>query len=260
MNSVDARQTSFRRVRLSLDQGGGGDKIKSGQHREPAVYGSTIMNARGKVRFWVAVMGIAWLLAVCGAAQDSQVLTPDADATKKIQTASSNLIQSANFEVSAPVQSQPSTTQPANAVQEILKMVDAGVSKDVIKTYIENTRFDLIPTAGDIITLKQHSVPDELTTALLKRSAQIQAQRAQTSPRLAVPADLGYGQLDPESYDYFQYYYLYPRTLAYTYERLGGYYAPGFPGYYFSLNQPCPAGYGYSRPFATPGAGFHLHR
>ena len=56
-----------------------------------------------------------------------------------------------------------------------------------------------------------------------------------------------YGALDPDSYHYFWYYHLYPRTLAAANQRLGNYGAPY--GYGFGYNGPFyPAPYGYFRP------------
>jgi len=55
--------------------------------------------------------------------------------------------------------------------------------------------------------------------------------------------------LDPESYDYFQYYYLYPRTLASVNERIYSSYpwVAGYPGYAYGYG--APWGFG-GRPLA----------
>jgi hypothetical protein len=133
-------------------------------------------------------------------------------------------------------------------VNEVMQMIQAGVSTEVIKAYIESSSIPYKLTATDIITLKNRGVPDELTTAMLKRGAAPAAQVVQ-SPALnpAPPADAGgpryYGGLDPEGYDYFQYYYLYPRTLAAANQRL---FAP-YPSY--STFGSYPYGYFGSLPF-----------
>lgn len=119
-------------------------------------------------------------------------------------------------------------------------MLDAGVSKEVVKTYVESAPHRSQPTPSDMIVLKESGVPDEITVALLKRSAELAQQQLQRSqPQAGAIADSqrqsnpGYrGYLDPESYEYFQYYYLYPRTLAHAYNRLGYYGSPYYPGYY----------------------------
>jgi hypothetical protein len=120
-------------------------------------------------------------------------------------------------------------------VDDVFQMIQASVSTEVIKTYIENspTRYSLTP--GEIVALKKQGVPDELTSAMLKRGAMLAAQSARQSQAgtLVLPPPGGirpYGGLDPESYDYFQYYYLYPRTLAAANQRFFTPY-PGMQGF-----------------------------
>jgi hypothetical protein len=143
-------------------------------------------------------------------------------------------------------ESNPGGTAKYSAgVDETLKMVQAGVSTDVIKTYIENSPVAYSLSAADVIALKEHAVPDELTTALMKRGAtiRVEVQRSRTLNATA-PAysrsNRRYSTLDPESYDYFQYYYLYPRTLAAANQSFysSGARSPGF----------APSGYGYYGP------------
>jgi hypothetical protein len=152
-------------------------------------------------------------------------------------------------------QVKPSTVKLSTGVGEILKMSKAGVSQGVIKTYIENSTIAYTLNADDIIALKEHGVSDELTTAMVKRGSTLRTQMDQASNVPAIPSvslrSRRGGAFDPESYDYFQYYYLYPRTLAAANQRLysysGSFY--DFPGY----------GYGYSGPMtfrAAPGYPF----
>jgi hypothetical protein len=104
-------------------------------------------------------------------------------------------------------------------------------SSEVIKSYIEYSATPYQPTGPDIISLKAHNVSDEIVTLLLKRGAQVRAAIAQArSDALAraLSARKGPSGLDPESYDYFRYYYLQPRALASAYERLFPYYNPSF--------------------------------
>src|SRR5262249_6702125 len=121
----------------------------------------------------------------------------------------------------------------------ILKMVKAGVSTEVIKAYIESSPIAYRLTATEIMALKEEAVPDELTTAMLKRGAALRTQASQ-----AKNPDAGgnrrYYALDPEGYDYFQYYYLYPRTLAAANQRL---FSTGAP-----FSGAAPYGYGYYGP------------
>ncbi len=145
-----------------------------------------------------------------------------------------------------PASNASGTATTSTGVDEILKMMRAGVSAEVIKAYIEHSSTPYNLHATDIIALKEHGVPDDVTTALVKRSAALKMQAAAsmsngntvrsangaTSPR--------YGRLDPESHDYFYYYYLYPRTLAAANQRLYSL-NPAFSGYPHY-------GYGYYGP------------
>jgi hypothetical protein len=130
-------------------------------------------------------------------------------------------------------------------VDEILKMVQAGVSAEVIKIYIENSPIAYSLSAADVIALKEHAVPDDLTTAMMKRGATLKTQARQAVVLNATPPayprnNRRYQRLDPESYDYFQYYYLYPRTLAAANQR--------FYSSETSFPRFAPYGYGFYRP------------
>ncbi|MCX6929305.1 MAG: hypothetical protein NT154_39705 [Verrucomicrobia bacterium] len=96
-------------------------------------------------------------------------------------------------------------------VDEVLRMVKAGVGAEVVKTYIDNSPIVYSLSADDIIALKQNAVPDDLTTAMVKRGAELGAQVRQFNNRNAMPpaysgSNRQYQTLDPESYDYFHYY------------------------------------------------------
>jgi hypothetical protein len=137
-------------------------------------------------------------------------------------------------------------------VEAILRMVRAGVSKDVVKTYIENSR-PLVVTPDEVIALKEQSVPDEITTALLKRGAAAQASVASSGggerdlqDRPAAPRV----RMDPESYEFWWYHYAYPRTLAFAYERL----YPHYPVSPFLSPWPM-ASYSYAWPSMDVASG-----
>jgi hypothetical protein len=136
----------------------------------------------------------------------------------------------------------PAAAPAPNAVQDILKMMDAGVSKDVLIAYIENSPA-APPTVEDIIALKKHLVPDDVTTALVKRSAKVSTPPTAikvtgASAASARPGPVGYNRLDPEGYDFWWYHYAYPRTLQSANERLYPY-SPLYPG---PLYHPIPYG------------------
>jgi len=142
-----------------------------------------------------------------------------------------------------------STPHFSPGVREVLRMVQSGVSAGVIETYIGQSTNAICLSAADLVALKEKSIPDEITIALLKRGAELAAHpQSQGKARVEIPVRLAQepGQQvypDPESYAYFQYYYLYPRTLASVNERLLSSYYWGFPGASF---------YGGAR-------GFHPH-
>jgi hypothetical protein len=135
-------------------------------------------------------------------------------------------------------------------INDILKMVQAGISKEVLKSYIDNAPIAYHLTAADIIALKEHSVPDDLTMALVKRGAELRAHANPTPNRNSrSPAYSSSQHFDPEGYDYFSYYYLYPRTLAsanqrlYSSSALFSDFSPYFYGYYQPLPfRPLPPG------------------
>ena len=164
------------------------------------------------------------------------------------------LAQEANVQTTATL---PGTTNPAlvtnrpparplsPGVNEILKMADAGVSAEVIRTYVECSPIPYQPTDVDIIVLKKHNVADEVVTLMLKRGAQVRAAIAQARNNafaMALSArKMASGGLDPDSYEYFQHYYLQPRALASAYERLAPYYPYSPYPYGYAPGQP-PSG------------------
>jgi len=132
-------------------------------------------------------------------------------------------------------------------------MLDAKVSKQVIQSFIESVQTPSISGAADVIALKEHGADYKLITALLRRSAEARAQPQSGRPPAAnAPASVGtapgvpaMSAPDPDSYEFFQNYYLYPRTLGSMNERLGyvtvpyGYYAMPVRPYRWSA-QPYP--------------------
>ena len=174
--------------------------------------------------------GIAMsLLVICGGrAQGSagSSTTPAPTPSREEQAASAKTDTAPSTSADPAGELQPGASlHYSPGVDEVLQMLHAGVSTDIIKTYIENspTRYRLTPV--EIIAFKKQGVPDELVSAMLKRGAALAAQANQQAQRpvVVVPnsgANRAYGGLDPESYEYFQYYYLYPRTLAAANQRL----------------------------------------
>jgi hypothetical protein len=146
------------------------------------------------------------------------------------------------------------TNQPAPAalptgVSEIIRLADAGISTEIIRTYIECSSTAFQPTDADIIALKQHHVADDVITLLMKRGAQVRVVAAQARNDAAIDAistsRMASGGFDPESYDYFQYYYLQPRAQASVNQRLSPFSYPSFSHAYGY-----PSVHGFGPPFA----------
>src|ERR1017187_9552530 len=136
-------------------------------------------------------------------------------------------------------------------VADIVKLVEAKVDPEVIKTYVTSSRTAYNPSATEIIALKDRGVAPEILTAMLQRGAEVRAQSmraAQAAPNAAVP-QISPGAVNPYApapgYDYSaqpvypnypNYTYSYP---AYSYDYPS--YAYGYPVY----------GFGYSWPFCS---------
>jgi hypothetical protein len=183
---------------------------------------------RGAIIWTALALGCALSFQVVSA-QESSVATA---ATNVSSTAVSNTKTGA---VATTVEKVPGEVQAgavlSPAVQDILKMSDAGVSAGIIVSFIQNTRISYVATAPDLIELKRHNVPDEVTSALMQRGAEIEAQTAKIKQVAVTPTvvrQLSRGTYaDPESYDFWYKHYAYPRALSYSYRNLG----PGPGGY-----------------------------
>jgi hypothetical protein len=206
------------------------------------------MNLRSSSGFAIGAL-LGTLLLWSSPAQDARVGSTSPAASTTTSTTSRQgdsekpAVAQANQEGEKSQSPAGETGKHSAGVDEILQIVQGGVSTEVIKDFIENSRVPYNLSADDIIALKSHSVPDELTRAMIKRGATLMpASRAGKAPAYsgsrARPAPL-----DPDSYDYFQYYYLYPRTLAAANQRLYSSYPYSSFGY-----SPYSYGYGYYGP------------
>jgi hypothetical protein len=177
-------------------------------------------------------------------AQETNSAAPSADAPQAIRsiTVAASAAEPSGKQSAA---EKPSVATNSPGIAEILKMAEAGVSKDVMKTYVEHSSIAYDPSPEELIALKERLVADEIVTALLKRGAEVKAQTSPANRPVAAPAivrDLSTGgYLDPDSYDFWWYHYAYPRALSYSYRTLYPY-------------QLWP-GYNYYEPFA--GAPFY---
>jgi len=64
----------------------------------------------------------------------------------------------------------------AFGVSEVVKMYQGGINKDVLVGYIENTVLPFHLNADGIIYLKQLGMPQEVTSALIRRDGELQKQ------------------------------------------------------------------------------------
>jgi hypothetical protein len=142
-------------------------------------------------------------------------------------------------------------------------MLQAGVSKDVIKAYIATADTVSHLSAADIVSLKEHGLPDDLTMALMKRWEELtatanQAAQAKTVPGMGGTTNLDAlvaalegsqhdgGNLNPEGYDYFRHYYLDPRAIASANREIYS----SYPPWAFA---PYSWGWGYRSSSFAPG-------
>ena len=91
-------------------------------------------------------------------------------------------------------------------VADIVKMVDAKVDPEVIKTYIQHSPTAYNPSATEIIALKDHGVGPEILTAMLQHGAEVRAQamRAASAAANAPAPQAASGAVNPyaPAYDY----------------------------------------------------------
>ena len=172
-------------------------------------------------------------------------------------TAEGKLVSAA----SAGAQSTNGVNKYSAGIADVLKMVDAGVSKDVIKTYIENSPVAYRPSADEIIALHERGVSGEIITALLHRGAEVRAklaqamQASQSPPVRSAPQATGsyapaanYAPAPQLVYQDYSYAYSYP-AYSYvdypSYSYVSPYFYSSFGYYpYFSYRN-CHPYYGY---------------
>ena len=130
-------------------------------------------------------------------------------------------------------------------VADILKMVDAKVDPEVIKTYINNSPTAYNPSATEIIALKDRGVGSEILTAMMQHGAEVRAQSMRAAQAAGNPAAPGAANPYAPAYNnspqpgYSPYSSTYP-SASYVYPN----YAYDYPGYYYGGYN-----YGYSWPW-----------
>jgi hypothetical protein len=228
----------------------------------------------------VALTGVTLLLS---ARQQNEIATESVAAAPAVDQASP-----ADAAVPPPDPATPA--EPANTVRpaklsygldEIAKMIEAGVDPEVVQTFIENSTIAYGPNAEDIVHLRELGAPSSVVAALirhggklrergLQESRAVQTQFSQpstpavhytaTSAAVAAPAP------QPASVTYNTFNYSYP-TVAHAAYPTWHYAAPPyvcyprysyaypryhFPRHYFATH------YSSCRPFI--GYGYHAPR
>ncbi len=217
------------------------------------------------VRLWTALafaMVCSGLIARAAEGQATQQTSPPStggtDQTQAAPAEEPAAAAAAPATQAAPenAPSPPATEAPSSLVTALSKMADAGVSAEVMRRFVESSPPQAPLTAANIIELKKHKVSDDLVTYILAQGAQARAQEAQRKAEAtqrwnqAIAQALAqrnarYGGLDPESYEYFEYYYLHPRALASARRTLlAPYYEYGPRGFY-GFGGPRRFGFGY---------------
>ena len=150
-------------------------------------------------------------------------------------------------------------TAPPQAVNEVVKMSEAGVEEKTILSYVA-TAPAVVLKADDIIYLHEHGISTAVISAMLQHAPQFQAAQApapapaqQQAPATAYyPAPVAQPVYVPTPevvytapYPYYDYYYPYYPSIV-----VGGSFGFGRP--YFHHNF-----YGGFRHFPTYRAGFH---
>jgi hypothetical protein len=143
----------------------------------------------------------------------------------------------------APAAQTLPATRFSPGVADIVKLVDAKVEPEVIKTYIKSSPTAYNPSATEIIALRDKGAGSDVLTAMLERGGEVRAQ----STRGAPAAPLLYPGAVTSNYAPAQ---------AYNYGAQPGYvsYAPSYPAYSDTYDYPA-YNCGYSWPYC--GSSFY---
>ena len=82
----------------------------------------------------------------------------------------------------------PPNIDTNSALAQVVKLIQSGVSEDVIMAYVTNSTSTFNPNPDQIIYLKDIGVPDEIVTAMMQRDQVLLAQTPAASYQPAPPA------------------------------------------------------------------------
>jgi hypothetical protein len=141
-------------------------------------------------------------------------------------------------------------------INDVLRLLDAGVDRGVIRTYIENSRVAYQPTADELIALQQRGVPSDLMVAMLRRGGELRPRVPKTQaappatpvrpvPSVCYPTPTAYPVC---TYDYT--YASYPTYVVYPSTRyVSAWCGWGWPWY----------GYGWGWPSYYCGSRYYRY-
>ena len=151
-------------------------------------------------------------------------------------------------------------------ISDILKLVDAGVNADVIKTYVKNSAKVYNLTATDIVTLKERGVADDIISGMLQRDSELRTQGVQARQaaqlQQAAPPQPASDALMPVPQYAPQPTYVVQAPPAYPVYDYGYYYGSAWPYYYpsVSIGVGYVGGhYGYHGGYVGHGGGYVGH-
>jgi hypothetical protein len=156
----------------------------------------------------------------------------------------------------APTAQAAPAARYSSSVADIVKLVDAKVDAEVIKTYVRNSPTAYNPSAMEIIALKDRGVGSEILTAMLQHGAEVRAQSVQAAQMAQSAAasqpNPGAATAYAPAYDYGT-QPVYPNS-AYSYP-VSSYVSPSYdyayPGYSYGWSD-----YGYGWPYYWPSLSF----
>ena len=150
-----------------------------------------------------------------------------------------------------------STNKPvrfSRGIDDVVKMLDAGVAKEVVKTYVDISPIPFRPSAEEIIALNQHGVPSDIVNAMILRGAMLRSQPTPAQPVVQTAPAPAPAQTTPATPDYF---YVYPGPAT------APAYTPAYePSYPYVETYPTYVGYPYYYPtynYVSVGLGWPLY-
>src|ERR1035437_5395382 len=186
-----------------------------------------------RIRAWL-VMGVMGLWVPL-ATRATNAVVPDAGGANQ----------------TAPTAQAAPAARYSSSVADIVKLVDAKVDAEVIKTYVRNSPTAYNPSATEIIALKDRGVGSEILTAMLQRGAEVRVQSMQAAQAAwgAATQQANPGAANPyaPAPDYgYATQPVYPND-AYSYP-VDSY---AYPGYNYGYGN-----YGYGWPYFWPSLSF----